>query len=201
MNKLILSSLILFSGQGFAADLPKRLVIIGDSITEGYGVTREEAYPSLLQKKISAAGKNWVVVNAGVSGSTSASAVSRMNWQVKQKPDLILLELGGNDGLRGLPAKAMEDNLAAAIVVAQRKSISVILMGIQVPPNYGKEYPKDFVQVFPRLAKKFKVPLIPFFLENVAGEKSLNQADGIHPNALGHARVADNVFRAIEKSL
>ncbi|MGZ3722532.1 MAG: arylesterase [Bdellovibrionales bacterium] len=199
----MLSSLLVFafSISALAAEKPKRLVIIGDSITEGYGVTHDEAYPSLLQKKILHEGKSWEVVNAGVSGSTSASAASRISWQIKQKPDLILLELGANDGLRGLPVKAMEANLTAAIQIAKKNSIPIVLLGMQMPPNYGKVYAKDFAAVFPRLGKRLAIPVIPFFLDKVAGDKLLNQADGIHPNAKGHEIVADNVFKAIQKLL
>jgi acyl-CoA thioesterase-1 len=198
-----LSSLIClsFSLPALAAGPSKRLVILGDSLTEGYGVTREEAYPALLQKKITAAGKNWQVVNSGVTGSTSASGVSRLNWILKQKPDLLLLELGGNDGLRGLAPEALETNLADVIALAQKNSLKVILMGVKLPPNYGQDYNKKFEAVFPRLAKHFHIELIPFFLERVAGQRDLNQPDGIHPTAKGHAIAADDVYQAIQKYL
>jgi len=190
-----------FSSCGFATEPVKRMIIIGDSLTEGLGVTHEEAYPFQLQSKIEAAGKKWAVINAGISGATSASAVSRVQWQLKQKPDMILLALGANDGLRGSPVKAMQANLAKAIELCQKNKVTVILVGIQVPPNYGADYKKAFDGVFPNLAKKYGIPLVPFLLESVAGDKSLNQADGIHPNAKGHEILANTVFRDIQKYL
>jgi acyl-CoA thioesterase I len=193
--------LIVFLSTGFAAESVKRMVIIGDSLTEGYGVTHEEAYPALLQTKIEAAGKKWAVVNAGISNSTSASALSRVQWQMKHKPDMILLALGANDGLRGTSTKSVRDNLAKAIELCQRNSVQVILVGIQVPPNYGADYKKAFDGLFPELAKKYKIPLVPFLLEGVAGEKTLNQSDGIHPNVKGHEIVANTIFRGIQKYL
>lgn len=185
------------STQGVCADADKRMVIIGDSLTEGYGVTHDEAYPALLQNKIKADGKPWQVVNSGLSGSTTASAVARVKWQLKQKPDLILLALGANDGLRGLSVESVEKNLSEALKACLEAKVKVVLVGIKLPPNYGADYIKRFEAVFPRLAKKFNVPLIPFLLENVGGDKTLNQADGIHPNAKGHALIANQVYQKI----
>ena len=183
------------------AAAPKKIVVIGDSLTEGYGVAHDHAYPALLQKKIDQAGKNWMVINSGISGSTSASAASRVTWHLKQKPDLILIALGANDGLRGTPAKSIEQNLSEALALCKKAGVKVILAGILLPPNYGAEYTRQFAAIFPALAKKQGVPLIPFLLENVAGNKDLNQGDGIHPNEKGHAIIAETVFRALQKEL
>lgn len=200
MNSLRLFVLLLIGFPVLAA-APKKIIVIGDSITEGYGVSREQAYPSLVQKLADKNGQSWNVINAGISGSTSASAPSRVNWHLKQKPDLIVLALGGNDGLRGAPVQSIADNLSAALQLCQKASVKVILAGIQIPPNYGAEYSKNFAAVFPRVAHKFKVPLIPFLLQNVGGKRDLNLADGIHPNEKGHAEIADTVYRAILKNL
>lgn len=179
----------------------KKLVVIGDSLTEGYGVAKEKAWPALLEKKLIEAKKNYQVVNSGVSGSTSASGPSRMSWQLKSKPDVIVLALGANDGLRGTSVKNLEDNLNKSIDLAKKAKVKVILAGMMMPPNYGESYAKDFAGAFKRVAKKHKVPLIPFLLEKVGGVAELNLTDGIHPNEKGHAVIAETVFKAIEKEL
>lgn len=174
----------------------KKLVFIGDSLTEGYGVAKENAFPALIEKKL--AGKNWKVINAGMSGSTSASAFPSMQWQLKAKPDLIVLALGANDALRALKVEETEKNLAVALELAQKEKVPVILAGMLAPPNYGKDYGNHFRQIFKDLSKKYKTTLIPFLLVNVAGKKELNQSDGIHPNEKGHAIVADTVWKAVQ---
>lgn len=189
-----LCSLIVVSAISLPALATKRLVFLGDSLTEGYGVSRESAFPALIQEKIKADQKDWVVINAGVSGSTSASALSRLRWQLKNKPDLIVLALGSNDGLRGLKIEEMEHNLAETIELAQKEKIKVVLAGMMMPPNYTKKYAEPFRQVFPRLAKKYHLVLIPFLLEGVGARPELNQADGIHPNEKGHVLIADHVY-------
>ena len=187
---LIVSALCAFQ---LHAD-PKKLVIIGDSLTEGFGVTREQSFPGLLQTKL---GEKWKVINAGISGSTSASGPSRVAWHLKQKPDLILIALGANDGLRGTSVKAMEENLDKTIDAAKKAGVKVVLVGIKVPPNYGADYNKSFDAVFPKLAKKHDVPLIPFLLDKVAGVKELNLPDGIHPNAKAQPILLDNVWAGL----
>jgi acyl-CoA thioesterase I len=182
-------------------DAGQKLVIIGDSISEGYGVAREEAYPSLMQKKLDQAGKKWTIVNQSISGSTTSSASSRVTWALKSKPSLVLLALGANDGLRGVPAKTIEDNLVKAIQLCQNAHVKVILVGMKLPPNYGSDYRTQFESVFPDLSKRFGVPLIPFLLKNVGGIKALNQEDGIHPNAKGHVIVADTIYSALKEYL
>lgn len=191
--------LLLLSSSAWA--VPKKLLILGDSITEGYGVAREAAFPALIEKKIKEQKKDWSVINAGVSGSTSASAVSRLKWQLKSKPDLLMLALGANDGLRGLPPKEMEKNISDAIELAQKEKVQIVLVGMMMPPNYSTAYTKEFKEVFPRVAKKYKIKLIPFLLEGVAGKSELNQPDGIHPNEKGHAILADHLFKEIQELL
>lgn len=177
----------------------KSFVIVGDSLTEGYGVAKEKAYPFLLEKKIQAKNPKWKVVNAGISGSTSASGPQRMHWMMKSSPDIVMIALGANDGLRGLKVEDMKKNLIATIEAAQKGKTIVILAGMQMPPNYGKEYTKEFKDAFPAVAEKTKIKLLPFLLDGVAGVKDLNQADAIHPNEKGHEVVADAVFKFVEK--
>lgn len=199
MTKALIVLLSVFSFSTFAEY--KKLVIIGDSLTEGYGVSREMAFPSLLQKKIDAANKKWQVVNSGISGSTSASAVNRVKWHLKQKPSLILLALGANDGLRGLPVKELEKNLSEAVDLAQKNSIKIILAGMRMPPNYGEPYASNYAAAFRNVAQKKNIKLIPFLLEKVAGVKTMNLEDGIHPNAKGHEIIANTVFEGLRKEL
>ena len=174
------------------------VVCPGDSLTEGYGVAPERSYPSLLQERLRDAGHSGArVVNAGISGSTSASAVSRLRWQLKARPDFVILALGANDGLRGLDLAETEKNLADAITLAQAEGVQVVLAGMQIPPNYGRDYTDRFAALFPVLARRFEIPLIPFLLEGVAAQPSLNLADGIHPNAQGYERVVLNVLEVL----
>lgn len=180
---------------------PKHLIILGDSITEGFGVSHDQAYPALLQKKIDKLNKNWLVVGSGISGSTTASAPSRVQWYIKQKPALMILALGANDGLRGTKTKTIEENLTKALDICRQAKIKVVLAGMRMPPNYGNEYTKEFEAVFSKVAGKTGVPFIPFLLDKVAGDPKLNQADGIHPNEKGHEVVAETVFKAIRKLL
>ncbi|MBO9667272.1 MAG: arylesterase [Bdellovibrio sp.] len=199
MRTLIITFLLLFSSLSMAQ---KKLIVLGDSLTEGYGVSKEAAYPALLEKKLHDVGKKeWTVVNAGVSGSTTASAVGRMKWLFKSKPDVVLLALGANDGLRGLKVEESEKNLAAAIEYAQKEKVRVILGGLMMPPNYGKDYTDKFKKMYDDLAKKYKVMFIPFLLDKVAGNPKYNLADGIHPNEEGHKIIADHVFNALKGAL
>jgi acyl-CoA thioesterase-1 len=186
----------------FPAAFAKKLLVLGDSLTEGFGVAKEMAYPALLEKKLRAGGQDWTVINAGISGSTSASAVSRLKWQLKNKPDVLLLALGANDGLRGLKTDELEKNLAATIELAQKENIPVILVGMMMPPNYSKDYTEKFKAVYPRLAKKYRVKkFIPFLLEGVGGVTSLNQSDGIHPNEKGQEAIADHLYEQLKDVL
>lgn len=191
--------LVLFSSICLAQ---QKLVVLGDSLTEGYGVSKESAFPALLEKKLNTtAEKKWTVINSGVSGSTTASGISRMKWLFKSKPHVVLLVLGANDGLRGLKPAESEKNLATAIEYAQKEKVKVILGGLYMPPNYGKEYTTEFRQMYERLAKKYKLVFIPFILDKVAGDPKYNLADGIHPNEEGHKIIAEHIFQSLKGSL
>jgi acyl-CoA thioesterase-1 len=177
-----------------------RVLALGDSLTEGYGVAQSQAYPALLQASLHQAGYPSVqVLNAGIGGSTSASAVSRIRWHLRAKPDLVILALGANDMLRGIPARTCEHNLEQALELLRDQKIPVLLAGMRVPPNYGARYRKEFEAIYPRLEKKFRIPRIPFLLEGVAGAREMNQEDGIHPNERGHAAIARVVAPYVER--
>ena len=179
-----------------------KIVCLGDSITEGYGLEKEQAYPELLQRKLRAAGIDATVTNAGISGSTSASAPARTKWVLKSKPDWIILALGANDGLRGLPTGAMEKSLAEAIRLARAGGAKVLFSGMKVPPNFGAAYSKKFEAIFAKVAKAEKPEIFdPFLLSGVGGEKGYNQADGIHPNAEGQAILAERFFGLLKGKL
>jgi acyl-CoA thioesterase-1 len=175
-----------------------KIVVLGDSLSAGFGLLEAQAYPALLQEKLNADGYAWDVVNAGISGDTTAAGLQRIDWALGQGDVRILvLELGANDGLRGLPIAEMKKNLAAIIERAQEKRISVLLAGMEAPPNFGPEYTVSFRQVYRDLAKDYKVTLLPFLLDKVAGVPSLNQGDGIHPNIEGSRIIADTVWNVL----
>ncbi|MFT4692452.1 MAG: acyl-CoA thioesterase-1 [Limisphaerales bacterium] len=182
---------------------PKTIVILGDSLAAGYGVPGEVAFPALLQQKIDAEKLNYRIVNAAVSGDTTASGVRRVNWILKRKADVLLIELGGNDGLRGVPATETRKNLAGIIDQARAKypDLEIVLAGMQMPANMGKEYTEKFRATFAELAKEKKVALIPFLLAGVGARPEMNLPDMIHPNPQGHKRVAENVWAVLEKML
>jgi acyl-CoA thioesterase I len=176
-----------------------RIVVLGDSLTAGYGLLELQAYPALLQDKLNAEGYGWEIVNAGVSGDTSAAARQRLDWALNQgNVRILVLALGANDGLRGLPVSEMKKNLAAIIEGAHDRGIAVLLAGMEAPPNFGPEYTVSFRQVYRDLAKQYKVTLLPFLLDKVAGESTLNQSDGIHPNVEGERIVADTVWTVLK---
>lgn len=178
------------------------IVFLGDSLTEGLGLEEAESFPSLVADKLEADGLGHIrVINAGVSGSTSASALSRLQWYIRSRPDLLVLSLGANDGLRGLSIEEMKNNLAETIEFAQSNSVDVILTGMLVPPNMGPEYTEGFARVFPDLAEQYTIPLMPFLLDGVAAVPELNQADGIHPNVEGARIVAENVYSFLKPYL
>lgn len=183
-----------------AADTgPPKIVVLGDSLTAGLGLDPSQAYPAVLQEKLNAAGYKWEVVNAGVSGDTSAAGLERADWALDQgNVRILVLELGANDGLRGLPPAEMKKNLAAIIERARAKRIAVLLAGMEAPPNFGPDYTVSFRQVFRDLARQYKVTFMPFLLDEVAGIASLNQGDGIHPNVEGARIVADHVWAVLK---
>ena len=182
------------------ASLEKKLLVIGDSLTEGYGVSKQHAYPALLEKKINSVSKTkWVVINAGNSGWTSASGLRQLRWQLKAgAPDVLILALGANDGLRGQDVQALEKNLVETLEEAKKNGIRIVLAGMKAPPNYGKKYIQEFEQTYKKVAQKTGATFIPFLLEGVAGESKLNLSDGIHPNEKGYEIVAETVFKGIK---
>lgn len=174
---------------------------LGDSLTAGLGLNPEEAYPALLQKRLDQQGLAYEVVNAGVSGDTSAGGLRRTEWALDGDVRVLIVALGGNDALRGLPVEQLRQNLGDIIERAQTRKIKVILAGMEAPPNYGPGYTAAFHRVYPDLAKQYGASLVPFLLEGVAGVIRLNQHDGIHPTAEGARKVADNIWTALEPLL
>jgi acyl-CoA thioesterase I len=176
-----------------------KIVVLGDSLTAGLGLQQSQAFPALLQKKLDDGHYEWEVVNAGISGDTTAAGLQRLDWALdQQNVRILVLELGANDGLRGLPVSEMKKNLASIIERAQQKRIAVLLAGMEAPPNFGPEYVVSFRQAYRDLARRYNVTLLPFLLDRVAGMPGLNQGDGIHPNIEGAALVADNVWTVLK---
>jgi acyl-CoA thioesterase-1 len=187
-----------------AAPARKQTVLFyGNSLTAGYGVEPAQAFPALVGEKIDSAGLNYQIVNAGLSGETTAGGKSRISWVLRQPVAVFVLELGGNDGLRGLPLKATRENLQAIMDTVRKKSpaATIVLAGMQIPPNLGTSYTKEFRELFKELADKNKAVLIPFLLENVGGIPKLNQRDGIHPTPEGHKIVANTVWNVLKPVL
>jgi acyl-CoA thioesterase-1 len=178
-----------------------RIVAFGDSLTAGLGVSREQTYPALLQQRLDAAGYDYRVINAGVSGDTTAGGLRRVPWILKNLPALVILELGANDGLRGLSLEQTKANLEAIIRQLREARVTVVLAGMKLPPNYGEDYTRGFEALYTDLARRYNLALIPFFLDGVAADPALNQSDGIHPTGEGYRRVVDTVFKAIEPLL
>lgn len=201
MRNLLLGIGLALSGGLLQAQQQRTVVFLGDSLTAGLGLPRKDSFPALIDGRIRAAGLGWRVVNAGVSGDTSAGARARLDWVFRDKPELIFLCIGSNDGLRGLPVKEMEANLRAILDRAREERCRVVLAGAMLPENYGPEYREAFRAVFPRVAKAYKAAFLPFLLEGVALRPELNQEDGIHPNAAGARRMADLVWKTLEPEL
>ena len=180
-----------------AVDDRPRIVAFGDSLTAGLGVATEDTYPARLQRRLDEQGLRYRVINAGVSGDTTAGGLRRVEWVLKSHPDMVILELGGNDGLRGLNVQETKANLERIIQRCREASVTVVLAGMKLPPNYGADYTKAFEAIYPALAKRYRVALIPFFLDGVAGSASLNQADGIHPTSEGYRIITEKVLEQI----
>jgi acyl-CoA thioesterase-1 len=178
-----------------------RIVVLGDSLTAGLGLPVSQAYPSLLQQRLKDEGLDYEVVNAGVSGDTSAGGLSRLDWALQGDVRVLVVALGGNDALRGLPTEQLQQNLADIIERAQARRIRVVLAGMESPPNWGRDYNVSFHRVYTALAAKYRIPLVPFLLQGVAGSDTLNQPDGIHPTAAGARIVADNVWAVLKPVL
>ena len=178
-----------------------RIVMLGDSLTAGLGLSSDQAYPALLQQRLDASGFKYEVVNAGASGDTSAGGLSRLDWALEGDVRFLIVALGGNDALRALPPEELRRNLATIIERAQAKHITVVLAGMEAPRNFGRDYVVRFHQVYPDLAKKYNVGLVPFLLEDVAGIERLNQRDGIHPTAEGAEIVANHLWSMLKPIL
>lgn len=199
MRKLLVAIIsLIFSTSIFANT---HILILGDSLTEGIGLVEEKTFPRLVEKELRAKGKDVSVTNGGVSGSTTASGLSRLKWHLKKKTDILILELGANDGLRGINLVETQKNLDAIVEMAKEKKVKVLLLGLLMPPNYGKKYVNDFEIMYKKIAEKHKIPFLPFLLDGVAGNKAMNLADGIHPNELGHEKIAKDVTSFVEKNL
>ncbi len=177
------------------------IVCLGDSITAGLGLSEDEAYPAVVEGLARHDGLDWRLVNAGVSGDTTAGGLRRIDWLVKGSPDLVLVALGANDGLRGLPLAASRDNLLATVERLRAAKVRVALAGMYLPMNYGEEYRTAFAALFPAVAAQAHLPLLPFLLEGVGGKPELNQADGIHPTAAGQRLIAEHVHPFLRSAL
>lgn len=172
----------------------KKIVAVGDSLTAAYGLDESEGYPALLEKKLQADGYNYQVVNAGVSGETSSGALSRMEWILTLAPDIVVLETGANDGLRGIDPQVTEENIRRILQLLKDKNVGVLLAGMKMVANLGPAYVARFNAVYPQLAKEFEVVFMPFFLEGVAMKRAMTLSDGIHPNAAGYKVITKNIF-------
>lgn len=184
-----------------AQERERVIVAFGDSLTAGLGVAANEGYPAVLEEKLKEAGFSYRVVNSGVSGETTAGGLRRVDWVLRSRPEIVVLELGANDGLRGLDLIQTEKNLAGIIERLQEAGVEVILAGMKMPPNYGKEYTEGFERIYPRLAARYRLTLIPFFLDGVAAQSNLNQADGIHPTGQGYRVIVDRIWPIIKPLL
>lgn len=178
-------------------DIRPRIVAFGDSLTAGLGVSRDEAYPAQLQRRLDGLDYRYRVINAGVSGDTTAGGLRRVPWVLGSKPDVVILELGGNDGLRGLSLEQTKYNLSRIIEQLRQAGAMIILAGMKLPPNYGQDYIRGFEAIYPDLARHYDLAFIPFFLEGVAASPALNQADGIHPTREGYRIVVEQVLKAL----
>ena len=179
------------------------LLFLGTSLTAGFGIDPAKAYPALIQQKIDAAGLSYRVINAGVSGETSAGAVRRVDWLLQQPVSVLVVETGANDGLRGLPADSLRSNIDAILTRAHQlqPGARLVLVGMKIPPNYGRAYSQQFESIYPQLARAHGASLVPFLLEGVGGISGLNQADGVHPTAEGQRRMAETMWRVLEPIL
>lgn len=186
-----------------ASATPKTIVILGNSLAAGFGVDPSEAFPAVLQRKVDEAGLPSTIVNAGVSGDTTAGGLRRLDWLLRRPIDVLVVELGGNDGLRGLPLEATRSNLVSIITRTREKNpaVQVVVAGMQMPPNLGEDYTRQFQSIFPTVAREQDALLIPFLLEGVGGVAELNLPDQIHPTAQGHQMIASNVWSVLEPVL
>ena len=200
MKKIIL--IIFALNLIFANAKAANILFLGDSLTEGLGVSKEEAFPKLVENMIQTElKKDITIINGGVSGSTTSDALSRLKWYLKKNPYIVFIALGANDGLRGLDLNKSKENLEEIIQYAQKSNAKVLLAGMLIPPNYGDNYSKRFKEMYEDIKNKYNLKSMPFLLDEVAGKKELNQRDGIHPNVEGHKIIAKNVFTFIKEEL
>jgi len=184
-----------------AVSAPRRIVFLGDSLTAGYGLAKEASVPSLIHARLQARGYNYEVINAGVSGDTSAGGLNRLEWSLEGDVEILILELGANDGLRGLPVANLKKNLTEIITTAQARGIKVLLTGMEAPPNFGPAYTSEFRDVYRQLAREHDITFVPFYLEGVAGIPDLNLADGMHPNPEGSRIIEKRIWATLEPLL
>jgi acyl-CoA thioesterase-1 len=197
---LCLISFVAWSLPVFAAN-PK-ILIYGDSLSAAYGIPQQQGWATLLMQKLNQENLSFDVINASISGETTSGGLNRLARTLEQtKPQTIIIELGANDGLRGLPVKNMHDNLDAMIEMSKKSGARVLLIGMRIPPNYGPKYTEDFSQTYIKLAKKHKIQLVPFMLENVAAKPDLIQQDGLHPNVLGQPLILNNIWPELQSLL
>lgn len=202
MKKTILILFLLTLQLIYANSNNKTILFLGDSLTEGLGVSKQSAYPNLVQNLIQTKlNKNIKAINAGVSGSTTNDGLSRLKWYLKRKPDIIFVALGANDGLRGLDLEQSQKNLEEIINHALKSKAKVLLAGMLIPPNYGPKYSQDFKNMYENIQSKYNLKFMPFLLKDVAGVQKLNQADGIHPNEKGHEIIAKEVYEFLKEEL
>ncbi len=197
VNVSVVAALLLCAPAGAAEAV--RILVLGDSLTAGYGLPRGAAFPARLEKALRAGGVDARVINAGVSGDTTAAGRARLDWALAGKPDAVIVELGANDGLRGLDPEITFANLDAILTRLGKKGLPVLLAGMRAPPNLGREYGTAFAAVYSRLAEKHKVPLYPFFLEGVAARPELNLEDHLHPNARGVDVIVENILPEVKR--
>ncbi|OUR97486.1 arylesterase [Halobacteriovorax marinus] len=199
MKLILILTISLFSLNSFSKT---KILFLGDSLTEGYGIAKEKAYPSIVKRNLKDNENIEIdIINGSVSGSTTASATSRLKWFLRANPSILVLALGANDGLRGINLDSSKANLSKTITLAKKKGLKVVLAGMYIPPNYGVDYTLKFKKMYQELHKKFNVVLIPFLLEGVAANSKLNQSDGIHPNELGHELMAKNILKYLRPLL
>jgi acyl-CoA thioesterase-1 len=185
-----------------AQTAPNKILIVGDSLSTAYGIDRNEGWVSLLAHRLASQAPDYIIVNESISGQTTAVGLAELpNWLSTHKPQILILELGGNDGLQGLPLAHMHDNLAQMITLAQKDKLKILLLGMQLPPNYGPQYTEGFKHIYPQLASEYKLPLVPFFLENVGGYLQYMQYDSIHPSLEAQKIMLDNVWPYLQPLL
>ena len=195
--KAALALAVLLGAAAATANDACRIAVLGDSLATAYGVAVEEGFPAQLERRLRAVGYDCVVLDAGVGGDTTAGGLARLDWALADRPSHVIVELGGNDGLRALPPEQMEQNLDAIVSRLRNDGVAVLLAGMRAPPNLGRAYGEVFEAVFARVAQRHDVPLYPFFLEGVAGDPGLNQPDGVHPTADGIAIIVERILPAV----